>query len=162
MEKIPDRLAVIGLAQAITRQMFASIGVGLSWEGFTDCRREAGPILVSISMQTPPDLYPGALAYSLPFEGVHVRLFFDRLAGAESLCPRPVLLAHVLAHEIGHILQRSDQHAASGVMKRRWDAADFSRMAHHPLPFSDVDVQMIYRGLAARAKRLSDLGFDSP
>ena len=68
-----------------------------------------------------------------------------------------MLLAHVLAHEISHILQGTDQHSARGVMKALWDINDYLRMARHPLPFTDLDIQLIYRGLgAARDEHVAD------
>jgi hypothetical protein len=57
----------------------------------------------------------------------------------------------VLVHEIGHILQGTDQHSANGVMKRRWDLSDYRLMARHPLPFTEFDIQLIRLGLNARA-----------
>src|SRR5262249_9037943 len=55
----------------------------------------------------------------------------------------PRLLAHVLAHEIGHVLQRNNAHSESGVMKAHWTADDLGSMARRPLEFSEVDRQSI-------------------
>jgi hypothetical protein len=59
-----------------------------------------------------------------------------------------------MVHEITHMLQGINEHSAEGIMKARWTQDDFSRMIAKPLPFSDRDVEMIYRGLAARTARL--------
>ena len=96
---------------------------------------------------------PGALAYALPYEGAHVQLFYDRIteAGDSALLSR--LLAHVLVHEITHILQRSSRHSTHGIMKARWDREDYVQMKLMPLPFADEDIDLIRKGLAARAPR---------
>ena len=38
------------------------------------------------------------------------------------------LLGHVLAHEIGHVLQGVARHSATGVMKGRWSLHETSHM----------------------------------
>jgi hypothetical protein len=58
----------------------------------------------------------------------------------------------VLAHEITHILQGISRHSASGVMKARWTINDFAGMSIHPLRFEEEDVDLIYEGLARRAR----------
>ena len=63
------------------------------------------------------------------------------------------VLAHVLVHEITHILQGLSRHSESGVMKARWDSQDFAQMSWKPLPFTAEDVDLIQRGLAARDAR---------
>jgi hypothetical protein len=66
----------------------------------------------------------------------------------------------VLAHEIGHILQGADRHSASGVMKSRWDMNDYTGMAREPLPFTDLDIQEIYRGLGTRTEKFTGTARD--
>ena len=156
MERPGDSVLTISQAQVITSMMFEGIGVAIVWHEWNRCPLEAHPILISLSTHTPEKYLPKSLAYSQPFEGVHIRVFYDRVRSTEQLCPKPVLLAHVLAHEIGHMLQRSDQHAPAGVMKRRWDGRDYVQMARHPLPFSEVDIELIHSGLESRARQLSN------
>lgn len=151
MERPGDSVLAISQAQAITSMMFERIGVAIVWHELNQCPAEAHPILISLSNNTPEKFLRNSLAYSQPFEGVHVRVFYDRLRSVEQVCPMPVLLAHVLAHEVGHMLQRSDQHTASGVMKARWDGRDYVQMARQALPFSEVDIRLIERGLEFRA-----------
>jgi len=45
------------------------------------------------------------------------------------------LLGHVMAHEIGHLLQGTTQHSESGIMKARWTGQDFTEKAWRPLGF---------------------------
>jgi hypothetical protein len=61
---------------------------------------------------------------------------------------RECLLAHVLAHEIGHVLEVSDAHSSTGVMKAYWDWRDYFAMNQGPLEFASVDVHRIRQGLS--------------
>lgn len=141
MERNADPLRVIPRAQALTTWMFDQIGVALVWRTLKHCPEETRPVVILLSLDT------------RPFEGVHIRVFYDRVRTVTGICPLPVLLAHVLAHEIGHILQGTDGHSASGVMKSHWDWSDYSRMAREPLPFTDLDIGLIHDGLDARTER---------
>ena len=155
MERTSDSSFVIERAQTLTTRMFDQIGVALIWRDLEHCPREARPIVIRLSVGSPRELFPAALAVSYPFEGVHIRVFYDRVHTVTELCPLPVLLSHVLAHEIGHILQSTDRHSGSGVMKRRWLSNDFAQMARQSLPFTEIDIQEIRKGLDARTDQLS-------
>jgi hypothetical protein len=141
------------IARAIASKMFAGIGVTIDWRDHRDCPAEA--ILISLTDNTPENLHRGALAYARPYEGVHIRVFCDRIQRFQSYQPIlvPSLLAHVLVHEITHILQGIARHSKSGVMKACWKLDDFSEMLVKPLRFEDQDIDLIRRGLAAQAAR---------
>ena len=139
------------LAQAIATKVFAEIGVRLDWRG--DQRScESGAILISLAGGTRKNLHPGALAFASPRE-VHIQVFYDRVRKGFEARRMPYVLAHVLAHEITHILQGVGRHSDSGVMKAEWDEKDFNRMAWRRLPFTEEDVRLIHLGLAARTSR---------
>jgi hypothetical protein len=106
--------------------------------------------MVSLSLNTPKDVSPGALAYALAYEGVHIQVFYDRMADADNDL-RPYLLAYVVVHEITHILQRIDRHSDSGIMKAHWSAPEYGLMRIGQLKFADEDINLIHEGLAARA-----------
>ena len=71
-----------------------------------------------------------ALAVALPFEGIHIEIFYDRIRAAEGFVP-PDYLGHVLAHEITHILQSVARHSDSGLMKAHWDRPELVQMKDH-------------------------------
>lgn len=137
-------------ARGIATQMFAGIGVGIEWHNAPSC--PAGALRISYSTSTPAKLMPGALAYALPCEGTHIVIFYDRVPAAVAE-PQTVtvLLAHVMTHEITHILEGIARHSAEGVMKAHWTRGDYSRMCWKPLKFADEDVVLIHRGLERRA-----------
>jgi hypothetical protein len=137
-------------AQGIAAQMFAGIGIKVQWLDPSRC--PAGAIRVGLSDHTPPTMQPGALAYALPYEGTRVVIFFDRVTGIADPGLVPVLLGHVLVHEVTHILEGAAGHSSEGVMKAYWTPDDYRQMFWKRLPFAQEDVDLIYRGLEKREK----------
>ena len=135
-------------AQLVTSGIFARIGVWIDWRSMDHCPAEA----VQISFQNSTDRrkMPGALAYALPYERVHVRVFYDRVCsfGTDR---ETSLLGYVMAHELGHILQGVARHSKSGVMKAEWDENDRFNMSNRRLGFSSLDADLIHEGLEGRA-----------
>jgi hypothetical protein len=142
-------------AQSIAALMFAGIGVGIDWKSDRACPPDA--IRISFSQQTDRDFMPGAFAYAKPYEGVHIVVFYDRLQQGGQPNRLPGLLAHIMVHEITHILQGVHRHSESGVMKANWTTDDFNEMAFKRLPFAQTDVDLIQRGLDAREVRMVSL-----
>ncbi len=142
--------AQVAQARVIASEMFAPIGVKLDWR----CAKSLPQGTIVISLATVSEnRKPGELAYASPYEGTHIVIFYDRVRKQK---PERIarVLAHVIVHEVTHILQGFPRHAATGVMKASWDANDFSEMSWKPLPFTDDDVDLIQRGLDAREARL--------
>ena len=138
-------------ARETASEMFAAIAVKLDWR----CPKSGqGVIVISLNAGTPENRKPGELAHTSLREGTHIVICSD--------CVREVrpnkfslVLAHVMVHEVAHILQGISRHSTSGVMKARWESEDFLQMAWKPLPFTDVDIDLIQRGLDAREARLA-------
>jgi hypothetical protein len=136
-------------AKVVSSEMFAGIGVRIEWRSGQPAASSAiaGAIAIELVTETPGTFLPGALAYAQPYEGVHIQVFYDRI----KYKPAPAeLLAHVMVHEITHILQGISRHSDSGVMKATWTGEEFQRMRFKPLPFTEEDVVLIHRGLNAR------------
>jgi hypothetical protein len=137
------------LATAIASKMFRRIGVTLVWVVSGPCPPDG--IRISLTGNTPETLQPGALAYALPYEGTHIRVFRDRIwANQPALVPH--LLAHVLVHEIIHILQGVNWHSGRGVMKVHWNRADISQMLWSELPIAQEDIDRVHAGMEKRAQ----------
>jgi hypothetical protein len=145
-----DQWEVVNKALPIVSKIFAPAGLTLEWHGAGRLCPEHSDktIKVSLSMHTNPDLLPGALAYALPYEGEHIVLFYDRVQRTYAGSPE-ILLAHVVAHEITHILQGVALHSEEGLMKAKWDREDYARMKLQPLWLTQADVQLIREGVAA-------------
>jgi hypothetical protein len=131
-------------------RMFQAIGVSLEWAKVRPAVRHGVVIEVRFTSTTGPHP-PAAIAFSTPFDADPViTVLYDRIDAIRPVF-RARLLAHVLAHEIGHVLMRMDIHSAEGVMKAHWTSADVARMAHAPLEFTSADKDSIRLGLASFA-----------
>ena len=145
---------VLQVAESIAAGMFSSARVRMEWRGYEPDggHLAAGAIAIRLAPGTPEHFMPGSLAFARPYEGVHITVFCDRIKrvapGSESTA---VVLAHVLVHEITHILEGFEQHSESGVMKATWTGTDYLEMTSKPLPFTPEDIDRIHRGLALRA-----------
>ena len=127
-------------AESYASRMFSSIDVTIRWKpGLRNCPAQS--IIIEMSYHAPTTLQPGALAAAQPFEGVHICVFYDRIARSHDKSLVATVLAHVFAHEITHILQGLDRHSPVGVMKPSWSQRDFAAMRSKPLEFADADVE---------------------
>lgn len=156
LRDVDDRKLNVSWAQTIASQIFAEAGVNIKWKMGEPTRgKSETPIVIDITSNTPKTLAPGALACAQVFEGVHIRVFWDRVqntvSGANPL--GTFLLAHIMAHEITHILQGINRHSETGVMKASWTQTEIEQMATKPLSLAPEDVELIHLGLLKRATR---------
>jgi hypothetical protein len=138
-------------ARVMAGQMFARIGISLEWakaETPSDSTQQA-PIIIELVTDMPEQFKPGVLAYALPYEGAHITVLYERI---EIKTDPAVLLAHVMVHEITHILEGIDRHSDEGIMKAHWNAKDYFEMRKGALPFAEEDVELIHLGMAWRAR----------
>jgi len=133
-------------------KMFAQIGIRIQWRS-VGRSLPSDAVIVELVERASPNECAGALACAKPFEGVHIRVFYDRVCATVPDRMVSPLLAHVLVHEITHILQGVSRHSDSGIMKAQWDVHDFETMARKPLQFCPEDVSLIERGFDARQSR---------
>ena len=132
-------------AKSVASSLFARIGVTLEWRGLSHCPPAA--IVITLSEDTPRTLHPAALAYALPFEGVHIVIFLDRVRRTVEESRVGLLLGHVVVHEVTHILQGVSRHSPTGVMKEKWGDADYYQMSPKGLRFTADDIELIYSGM---------------
>jgi hypothetical protein len=147
--------SVLPLAEQLASQMFSAAGVAINWhQGLAGCSVEGIRVTLSpLSDHAPADLPPSAMAYALPYDGNHIVIFYDRLQRKVKGTQTSSLLAHVLAHEVTHILQAIHRHSDRGLMKATWAGSDYQAMMWKPLQFTPEDIELIHRGLAARVTR---------
>lgn len=132
-------------------RMFDAIGVSLEWAPTRPALGQGVAIEIRFSMEAIRG-QPEVLARSTPFDPKPVvTILYSRIASymEPNRGLRAKLLAHVLVHEIGHVLMKSTSHSADGIMKARWTQTDYGRMAFRPLPFMPDDEDSIRQGLAA-------------
>jgi hypothetical protein len=133
-------------AQVLASKILASAGVKIDWRS-RHSRAAGKAIQINFQDQTPANEFPGALAKSFPFGGTQVVVFYDRIKRKFPESARVSVLAHVLAHEIIHVLTGSNWHAETGVMKAYWTREDYIRMIYKPLSFTAADLSLISEGL---------------
>jgi hypothetical protein len=133
--------------------MFASAGVSLDWhDSMRACHGVESAIVIDLAATAPRGASPMALAQANITDDVHIVVFLDRISGID-LRLHSVILAHVLVHEITHIVQDVPRHSETGVMKAQWTREDYKEMRYRALPFTTEDIELIRAGLAARAVR---------
>jgi hypothetical protein len=138
-------------AQSLAGRMFRTAGVRLDWrlDGRAPCA-SGRQLLIELVTNTPENFHRGSLAFTGPYERIHITVFYDRVydIGVHSRITTQ-LLAHVLVHEITHILQGITRHSETGIMKAHWTPEDYEQMQVRPLSFTRKDVELIQIGLAS-------------
>jgi hypothetical protein len=132
------------IAEAFTGHIINQAGVSIVWHGSVPSTWKGGNrmIVIEVVRNVPPSYHPGDLGYALVFEGTHISVFYDRIRQV-SPSSEPFILAHVLAHDIVHLLQGVDRHSDRGLMKAHWDWDDFWTMRKSFLPFTSEDIRLI-------------------
>ena len=148
------------LAQSETAKLLASAAVHVEWIHGSTCQSSAA-IQVHLTVQTPDNLLPGALAFCQPAARDDIRVLYDRVQAMVSPAHEPHLLAYVLAHEIVHILEGAGRHSSSGIMKAQWTPEDYSDIASGKLTFASEDIELVHGGVIVRQAHLSELAHKS-
>jgi hypothetical protein len=149
--------AVTSVAKDEASRMFGAIGVHVSWRTGDKPARDATAVQVRFAAAR--GVHPGAMAFAQPFDPEsEIVVFCYRIAAITELRPdlRGPMLSHVLVHEIGHVLMRTNAHTPEGVMKAHWIAADYSEMVRRPLRFQKADAELIQSTLRGRGGSVLD------
>jgi hypothetical protein len=142
------------LAQSETSKLLARAAVQVAWLHGRACESSAA-IQVHLTVQTPDNLLPGALAFCQPAARDDIRVLYDRVQSTVSRGHESQLLAYVLAHEIVHILEGEGRHSSTGIMKAQWTPEDYAAMTSGKLTFASEDVELVRSGMIDRQTRLS-------
>ena len=138
--------------------MFREIGVEVQFRNDAVRANSANnacgaPIVVNLERNGAGARVPeNALAYALPYaaSGTAIHVLMDRVADRLNPNFEEVRLAHVLVHEITHVLEQIVRHSDDGIMKAHWDSNDYLRMKSHLLRLAAIDVELIHAGIANR------------
>ncbi len=126
---------------------YAEIGIDLRFHAAKDFGRPSESlrgkrtIMLAFSERTPPDFHPDAVAFVRPWTVLSRCSAGTRRATA-------ALFGHVLAHEVGHMLQGINRHSEEGVMKAAWSGREISSMSWDHLQFTLIDAKLIHDGLS--------------
>lgn len=137
---------ILQRATRIASRMYAGIGIPIEWQyGARHCADGSG-FLIRFADRAPMSASEGALASAKPWAGTVFDIYYMRVT--ERVQPSQVehVLAHVIVHELGHMLQATGSHSDEGVMKANWTTSDYREMCKSPLEFTEHDVQLIHKG----------------
>jgi hypothetical protein len=146
---------VVAQAEDITAHIFAGIGIHLEWyHDNRHCKTPPPEFLNVVMSSAPESQQPGVLAYSHLHNNPYIEVFYNRVLHIAEPPSVPKLLAHVLAHEIAHLLEDTGRHSDAGIMKAHWNQSDISHMAFEPMSFTAVDASLIRQGSLIRQEML--------
>jgi hypothetical protein len=143
-------------ARFYATHLLSDAGVRLEWHGGVplegDTRRN---ILLRFVKTAPANVLTSvsgkALACAQPYanNGTVIMIFTDRMTGYLSRFEsrREVVLGHVLAHEICHVLEGIARHSEDGLMKGAWTYGDERVMLGSFLKLAEVDRTLIREAL---------------
>jgi hypothetical protein len=155
----PNR-QIVAAAEILANRIFSSIRVSVRWyEPPVRPAAKGIPIFMVIQTGTPKTYLPGALGVAVPLEGTHAWVFYDRVSRSVPDSCVPALLAHVMVHEIAHLLQGTIRHSESGILKARWSNTEIGHMAFLPLTFTPTDAILIRHGIEERRSRVAQNSF---
>ncbi len=143
-------------ARQLAKSMFASIGVNLVWRTELSDQQQGVPIKVTLKSGAVGEDESLALGETFPFAKDHdITIRYDRILDSAGISKEleSLILAHVLVHEITHILQCVNRHSETGIMKARWTSEDFCEMRWKPLEFTPEDLALIRLGMQALRSR---------
>ena len=111
------------------------------------CRHARRDIALEIISKAPNAFGPNVLGTASPLAraGLNVTVFDDRIQATAFRENRShsLVLAHSIAHEIGHVLLRTPDHTSWGIMSSRWSDQEYSRMHTTGLPFTKAQSKRI-------------------
>lgn len=149
-----DDLLLLGTEQSEIKRAvgrtFAPVGIRISWvDGKPkNIGPPAAPVVVYVQFIRRSFQYhrPGVLADATPFApGVKtITVICERVQAITNSHDRvPRIVAHILAHEIGHVLLATDQHDEIGLMKGTWDREEFDAMKTNSLGLTSSDLELV-------------------
>ena len=144
-----DLLVVHGARQRAS-EMLRSAGIRIVWRfGEPDYAACCKPQLV-LEYGTDNSQAPDVMAYAFPYGNGSrgIKILYHRIV-AKRRRPEKVL-AHVIVHEVTHMLQGLARHSDTGIMKAHWGPEDYQQMEESPLAFTAEDIELIQLGVAKR------------
>jgi len=84
-------------------------------------------------------------------EGAYSDVFYDSVKKLHEECNTrtPILLGHVIAHEIGHLLQGTNAHSWMGIMRSQWQGEELQSIAMGNLLFTPPQIESLKARLSA-------------
>jgi hypothetical protein len=156
---------ILSTAEDEATRIFRQSGIDARWLNcsMTIAEAESSPICIApcpsdrfavrIVTQLPTDSAETSLG--LAFGGIYSTIYsrrIDEYAQAR-IASRSQILAHAMAHEIGHLLLGPVPHTRLGIMRGRWTTEDLRRIAQGDLRFSREQSVVIRQAAMERVGR---------
>ena len=131
-------------------RIFEQLGIGLVWMG-GGMPKVTGYLIVLKIVSQPPERksrYRGVLGTAAASAGNRSRiawLFYDRIDEERKRLDMDLalMLGHVIAHEMGHLLLANGSHSVAGLMKANWDTNQAALAFRRSLTFSSEQAEAI-------------------
>ena len=142
-------------AEALGHGVFLNAGIKVSWINNVDNIVWSGPDLILravILPEAPPSRAVTAFGTALRARR-ELLLYYDRIQLGSKAANMPVhlMVSLALVHEIGHVLQDSDDHAVAGVMRAEWGQPELDAVRRGELRFTADQCRRMQANLAKRA-----------
>jgi hypothetical protein len=151
----------LSAAEKRASRIFRHAGVEVEWVGAGDCTLlpKGSHIAVVILSQAPLGWTSrDAMGLAPSRTGYYRRayVFYDRVqdfleakVGSSEPSGLFIVLAHVIAHEIGHLLIPGQAHTARGIMRGRWRYSDWILASNGLLLFRPDQIRVIRNSLSS-------------
>ena len=146
-------VVVLAGAEGTAARIFAQVGVKLEWKiGIPPDSTPGENLTMAFDAEAPAHLDANAMGYAtVGGNGTVVHVFYRRVIRSHAKELVPVLLGHVMAHEITHVLEGIARHSDRGLMKANWKAEDYYQMSRRPMPFAPIDADLVTAHFAREA-----------
>lgn len=171
---------ILTRAQSQMQRIFNRFGVEVDWldcpispehlSSNRTCSSRLGPNhlvlkLLPASMSKRYGLRGDIFGFASPTKdglpGAHISIFFSRVldlayhgaVGSSFEDAQAIILGHMMAHEVGHLLLGPDSHGSRGVMKFPWDRRVLESMERGRLRFTTGEQKRILGELRSRSSR---------
>ncbi len=137
---------VMARAQTVVNAVFSNADIQIEWLPSRRCANAPDNVIhIEMDGAAPSRFGPETMAYAMPYRatGVTIHVFYDRVLQDHHDMPVEVL-GHVIAHEIGHVLEGVARHSTDGLMKPHWSLTDYWQMKKPHLFFAAEDVELMH------------------
>lgn len=147
-------LDVVFPAMHRAETIFDEAGIATRWMTSSHCSASVSAIRITFDAEIHPAAFrPNAMAYAYPYEGSHIVIMLDRVkafAASSAIGHWNDVLAYVMAHEVGHLLEGVDRHSKTGIMKAAFTVDETFDMLKHRLRFAAEDLELMDQGIERR------------
>jgi len=174
--------ADLKVAQEVATGIYGNAGIGVEWlecystEGDLNYNPNCGrlsptSLVVRIlprskaeALKQPPSALGFAMLSNSGELAHYASVFYHRVEELSGIwtSSRPVVLGHVIAHEMGHLLLGQGGHSRAGLMTANWDRAELERVNQRAFTFTsqqakEIRARSFERHSSAEASRLGQV-----